>query len=173
MDTFAENVSKELTKEELTEISAEAIARLEQLAGNLKAKAENMDEKELYHTMTDYAEKEIKAYFADPDNMKKVLSNPHNIGEAYQKMTETDEFKKIGTQEHRMLPRVVMMMMLAGAEAHAADAAALYLQNQKKAPAEEIAPYVHLIDIYNGYFKDAVNYGHGNDKNVVFSGEKQ
>lgn len=30
-----------------------------------------------------------------------------------------------------------------------------------------------LVEIYNGYFRDALEYGKGNDKKLTFTGEKQ
>lgn len=173
MEKMITSPIEKLSSDELATVSAEAVKRMEAMALNLKAKAEGMEEKDLYNQLIDYAEDKIKAYFAEPETIKKVLTDPHNIEEAFNAMTSTEEFEKIGTEEHRRLPRVVMMMLLAGAEANAADAALTYFKENTDKNPEEFLSVDRLVDVYNGYFKDALEYGKGNDKKVVFSGEKQ
>lgn len=164
-----DNEKQLFTNDRLEEISKAAVAKMEEIGSALKQRATEMDEKDLYVSLVDYAEKGIKQYFSNPENMERVLTNPHNIESIYNEMTETEEFKSLGSEEHRQLPRVVTMAMLAGAEANAADIAAQSIEPDS----EEFGILNTLANIYQGYFKDALNYGHGNNKNIGFTGEKQ
>lgn len=66
-----------------------------------------------------------------------------------------------------------MMMLLAGAEANAADAALSYIRMHTDKNPAEFNAVEKLVEIYNGYFRDALEYGKGNDKKLTFTGEKQ
>ncbi|MEY8380558.1 hypothetical protein [Ileibacterium valens] len=164
---------EQLSPDELKTIGKEAVKRMETAAESLREKAGSMEEKDLYGQLIDYAEEKIKNYLASEDTIKSVLTNPHNIENAFNEMTSTPEFEKIGTEEHRRLPRVVMMMLLAGAEANAADAALSYIRMHTDKNPAEFNAVEKLVEIYNGYFRDALEYGKGNDKKLTFTGEKQ
>lgn len=170
MKTLQEKLHSIFTPEVLADLIDKTNAIMQ---GNYKAlseRAAGMANANMYQDLIDYCYEQVGQYIDNPDNMMKILSDPNNIQPAYNAMAETEEFKAISMEEYKGFPRVILMTVLAGSEAAAANEA--YEMYRDSDP--EIAPYLdNLANVYHKYFSDAVSYGKGEDKKVVMTGHRQ
>lgn len=163
------NILENLSDEKLGEIISAVKVWLAKSRETLVASAAGSGDEDTYIQIVEYCTSKVDDYASDPGNMKKILTDPTNIEGAYAALTDTEEFKAIGSKEHRALPRVVAMMILAGSETQAADTA---LKVMNHLPEEDTKFLDHLADKYHGYMKDASEYGNGDNKNLYFTGKK-
>lgn len=170
MEDTRSELHRLLTKEKLEEIISMTDQVMEANYKAISEKASGMPDVETYQRLLDYCYQQVGLYVDNPDNMMKLLQQSTNIQPVYNSIVETEEFKEICTEEYKGFPRVIAMTVLAGTEAAAAHAAYQVLKDES----EPVADYLdHLVDIYQGYLRDAISYGKGENKNVVMTGHKQ
>lgn len=172
MEQIQKSIREALSEEILKQVIADTYKAMEANYKAISSKASGMADVHTYQELLDYCYQQVGLYLDNPDNMKKVLLETNNIPTAYHSMTEAEAFKEICTEEYRGFPRVIMMTVLAGSEAAAAYAAAQYFEDN----GFDLS-FVEYEDrmgaTYQKYVKDAIAYGRGGDKKVVFTGEQQ
>ncbi|MBF0578511.1 hypothetical protein IM774_01625 [Erysipelotrichaceae bacterium RD49] len=170
MEDIHSELHRLLTKEKLEEIITMTDKVMESNYKALSEQASSMEDVKTYQALLDYCYQQVGLYVDNPDNMMKILQQSTNIQPVYNSIVETEEFKEICTEEYKGFPRVIAMTILAGTEAAAAHCALTALQGESKEAEEYLDS---LVDTYQGYLKDAIAYGKGENKNVMMTGKKQ
>lgn len=170
MENIREELHRVLTKEKLDEIISLTDKVMDDNYKAISEKASGMADVRTYQELLDYCYEQTAMYIDNRDNMMKLLLEPTNIQPVYHSIVNTEEFKAICTEEYKGFPRVIAMTILAGSEAAAANAALTILNGEPEA----VVSYLDgLVETYQKYLRDAVEYGKGENKNVVMTGKKQ
>lgn len=156
-----------INDEQMKELIDSANGRINDLDNSLSLKAQEMPDRDVYKALVDYCVKGIREYVSNPDNIKLILTDPHNIQGIFEKLSQTEEFAKIASEEYRNFPKVVLMSIITGTECAIADESVELLG--KDNPIEK-GRLDSLANVYHGYLQDALNYGKGEDKNVAVTG---
>lgn len=156
-----------LLDEKLQEIMDKTVQDMKESEKKLIARAEAMEDVKTYTDLIDYCYGKMYAYAEDKEDLKKILTDPKSIEGMYNTMSETEEFKAICTEEFKGFPRVILMTVLAGTDAHACHHAAELLKDD---PAESTR-LDNLANLYHHYLEEALAYGRGERKNIVFNSE--
>lgn len=154
-----------LLDEKLQEIMAETVKDMKESEKKLIERAEAMEDVKTYTDLTNYCYEKMYAYVEEPDDLEKILTDPKSIESMYSEMSETEEFKEICTEEYKGFPRVILMTVLAGTDAHACHHAAALLKDDP----EESTRLDNLANLYHHYLEEALAYGRGERKNIVFN----
>ena len=170
MEQIRNTLREVLTETVLEQIIRETDKVMDQNYRALSERASGMAAVHTYQQLLDYCYQQTGLYLDNRDNMKKVLLDANNIPSVYHSVVESEEFKAICAEEYKGFPRVIMMTILAGSEAAAANAAAGILETAG-ADAQLVQYEDDLCTTYQKYLRDAIAYGKGEDKKIVMAGE--
>lgn len=154
-----------LLDEKLQDIMDATLCDMKESEKKLIARAQAMEDVKTYTDLTDYCYGKMYAYVEDREDLKKILTDPKSIEVMYNAMSDTEEFKEICTEEYKGFPRVILMTVLAGTDAHACHHAAELLKDDP----EESTRLDNLANLYHHYLEEALAYGRGERKNIVFN----
>lgn len=162
------NTQTALLDEQLQNIMDATVKDMEANEKALIQRAQAMEDVKTYEDLTNFCYENVFAYIQNPDDLKKILTDPQSIEGMYAAISEDEDFKAICAEEYKGFPRVILMTVLAGSDALACHHAAALLKDDP----EEATRLDNLANLYHHYLEEALAYGRGERKNIVFNDGK-
>lgn len=158
-------IDLKLNSEQTEELIESAKGRISDLDNTLSLRAQEMPDRDVYKALVDYCVKGISEYVTKPENIETILTDPTNIKGLFENLSQTEEFAKICSEEYRDFPKVVLMSIITGTECAIADQAVELLGKDDPQERERLDV---LANQYHSYMEDALNYGKGEQQNIVY-----